>query len=299
MSSSVLPVVSLLVLFACGQDKDGASDEGGSGGSGGETPAADPVCALPAGSGEIAMGDANHDARVDVSDGVWTLRHLLNAGAAPACTDAQDLLKDGLVDIADGQALFYSLFTGIGELPDRSPDCETPTAIADVECGVLELGLDVADLSAAAGESTTAAVGVLLRSPDLDVQAWSFGVTAEGCTLTGASEGGTVIADVRLDDQGRRDMGWTRSDALDGGLTHSGVLSWRSDVVLSAREEAWRLVQLDLSLTAPASGCDTCTLAFTDTLAVGESPAVAVVVTAGGRSYTPTATGASFEICAN
>lgn len=290
----------LLGLLGCtddAKDKTPSTGEGEGEGEGEVTP--EPVCARASGAGEVGVADANHDGRVDVSDGVFTLRYLMSGGPAPACLEAQDLLRDDLVDIGDALAIFYYLYTGQVVLPDGDRiDCEAPTAIADAPCGVLEMSLDApATVSGAAGATVSAEVGVMLRSPDLDVQAWSFGVKAEGCTITGSREEGTAIADVRLDPEGRRDVGFTRSDVVTGGLTHGAVLSWKTDVVLAAQDERWRLLTLDLSATAPASGCATCTLALTGELA-GAGPEVELVVSSGGRSYTPDRVGASVEVCA-
>lgn len=288
----------LLGAAACdGEAKDKAPSEGEGEGEG--EPALEPVCAPPSGEGAVGAGDANHDGRVDVSDGVTTLRYTLNGGDAPACLDAVDLLSDDLVDLGDGLAIFYYLFTGQVELPDSDRlDCASPTPVGEASCGRLLMALDAPEkVTAAAGGAATAQVGVLLTSPDLDVQAWSFGVRAEGCTITAGAEDGTAIADVRLDPEGRRDDGFARSDVVADGLTHGAVLSWKRDVVLSAREEAWRLLTLEVGATAPSGGCITCELKLSDTLEGAKLP-VNLVVTSGGRSYTPSRESASFEVCA-
>lgn len=286
----------LLGAAACdGEAKDKAPSEG----EGEGEPALEVVCAPPSGAGEVGAGDANHDGQVNVSDGVYTLRYVLNGGDAPACLDAVDLLSDDLVDLGDGLAVFYYLFTGQVELPSSERlDCETPTPIAEAGCGRLLLALDAPEkVTAAAGSTATAQVGVMLTSPDLDVAAWSFVVRAEGCTITDGTEDGTAIADVRLDPEGRRDDGFARSDVVADGLTHGAVLSWKRDVVLSAREEPWRLLTLEVSATAPGSGCTNCELKLSDTLE-GAKLAVDLVVASGGRSYTPSRDSASFEVCA-
>lgn len=288
----------LLLPLACKDDDKGAGPAEGEGEGEGEG-ALVSVCPRAAGEGEVGVADANHDGQVDVADGVWTLRWVLNGGAAPACEDAVDLLRDELVDIGDGLAVFYYLYTGQVELPSASRmECESPTAIAEAPCGRLRLGLSGEErVTAAAGATVSATVGVELSSPDLDVQAWSFGVVAEGCTVSGASEEGTAIADKRLDPEGRRDDGFTRSDLVATGLTHGAVLSWKKDVTLGAREEPWRVLSLSLSATAPASGCTTCALTLQDGLP-GAGVAVNAVVSAGGRSYAPELRGLSFEVCA-
>lgn len=292
----LLILAPLLPLACSGGDKGATPGEGE---GEGETPLVE-VCPRASGEGEVAVADANHDGRVDISDGVWTLRSVVNAGAPPACSDAVDLLRDDLVDMSDGLAVFYYLFTGQIELPSSSRlDCSSPTAIPEAPCGRLRLGLSGEErVSGAAGAAVTTSVSVELSSLDLDVQAWSFGVIAEGCTITGATEAGTAIASVRLDPEGRRDDGFVRSDLVPTGLTHGALLSWKADVTLGAREEPWRVLKLDLGATAPESGCTSCALSFSDGLEGAGLP-VNLVVSAGGRSYTPEAEDLSVEICAD
>lgn len=305
MRLSIVRLCSLVSLLACAGDKDGAGDEGGgssggsSGGSGGSGGGeAEAVCAAPTVGGEATHGDANNDGLIDISDSVMTFRYLVAGGAAPYCADAMDFIHDDLLDLSDATSLLYVLFGADGELPSYNLDCDSPTAVADAACGVFDLSLDVSEtLSGPAGQELSATVGVLLRAPDLEVQGWSLGVSASGCSLTGISEDGTAIADRRLDTEGRRDMGWSRGDAVDGGVVHSGLVSWAGTAGLEAREEAWRLVNLSLTATAPASGCETCTLTPTGAL-TGPGPVVPLIVASGGRSYTPTTTAATVQICA-
>jgi len=297
MSPPPRVLVCALLLACSGGSKDGKPTPGEGEGEG--EAALEPVCPRASGSGEVGMADANHDGQVDVADAAWTLRYLTAGGAAPACVDAQDLLRDGLVDQSDGLAILYYLYTGQVELPTpRNLDCASPTAIADASCGRLKMALEATSpVSAAAGSTASFQVGVTLETPDLAPQGWSFGVRAEGCTITAASESGTAIADVRLDPEGHRDDGFTRTDVVSGGLTHGALLSWLSEVTLAAREEPYRLLTLELSGTTPSSGCATCALSLTGDLDGAGLP-VALVVSAGGRSYAPTTGDASVEICA-
>lgn len=294
----------LLVLLAClsgckGEPKDTPGDSADSADSGdsGDSAAATPVCAVPAGKAATDRGDTNWDGRVDVSDALWTLRHLMHGGPAPVCTDAADLLDDGILDIGDGLAVLYVLFTPDLELPRRG-SCDTTTAIPDAPCGVVQLGFEApGKVTGSAGGTATADVYVALTSPDLAVQAWSFGVAAAGCDVDATSEAGTAIADKRLDAAGKRDVGFSRADVVVGGATHAGVLSWREDVALPLQAEPWRLLALRVSAPVPSSGCTPCTLSFTDGLR-GGGLEVATVVTAGGRSYLPDRADATLQVCA-
>jgi len=284
-----LPLVALLTaLFGCKIDKAPPT---------GEIPLEE-VCAVPSGGGDLETGDANHDGLIDISDGVWTLRYMMNHGAEPACINAQDLLEDEDVDVGDALVLLYQYTLPLKFPKSSKLDCDTITPIADVACGVFDLAFDAPpSVSAAAGATATAQVGVLLTARDLDVQAWTLGVKAEGCTLSGATEPGTVIADHRLDPAGQRDDGFSRADVVDGGLTHVGLLSWKTDVTLVASPDPRRLLALNLEATAPDSGCVPCTLSYTDSLE-GPGRVVGLVMTSAGRSYVPSTQTATVDICA-
>ncbi len=67
--------------------------------------------------------DANDDARLDLSDGVFTLDYLYAAGPPPACFDAADANDDDAVDISDAVFTFAYLFLGGPEPPPPFPSC--------------------------------------------------------------------------------------------------------------------------------------------------------------------------------
>lgn len=257
----------------------------------------EPVCAVPSGDAELHAGDANHDGLSDVSDGVMTLRYVLNGGAEPACVDAQDLLREGTLDVGDALVLLYQYTLPLDFPRDGKLECDSTVAIAEAACGVFDLSFDApASVAAAPAATATAQVGVMLTSSELEVQAWTLGVKAEGCTISGSSESGSVIADVRLDPVGQRDDGFSRADVVEGGLTHVGLLSWKTDVTLAPSPTARRLLTLDVQATAPGSGCTPCTLSYTDSL-VGAGRTVGLVVTSGGRTYVPSTQEVSVDIC--
>lgn len=309
MSRPRAPLLSLFVLLACGGDggakgggggaTDGAGDGGDDGDDGGAPVEPAPVCPAASGAGDVAMGDANWDGETDIADGVWTLRSLLDGGATYACEDAQDFIRDDLIDIADALAIFYALFTDQAKVPTRSPSCATPTAIPEAPCGVLVLSVDAEpQVNGPAGQPLPFTVGVQLQSPSLEVQAWSYGLSAVGCSVSSFEEAGSVVADHRLDPEGHRDDGFVRTDVIPGGVTGAAVLSWKRDVTLAAQGDPWRVLNVGVEATVPASGCSSCTLTFSDTLAGGGAP-VALVVSAGGRSYRPDTTPSVIQICAD
>jgi polyhydroxybutyrate depolymerase len=59
-------------------------------------------------------GDANDDAKVDISDGLRILNHLFQGAQAPACADAADANDSGggALDLSDAVAIFEFLFMG-------------------------------------------------------------------------------------------------------------------------------------------------------------------------------------------
>src|SRR5690606_23963888 len=56
--------------------------------------------------------DANSDAVIDISDGVFTLLYLFAGGTAPLCSDSADADDDGIVAITDAVFIFDWLFRG-------------------------------------------------------------------------------------------------------------------------------------------------------------------------------------------
>ena len=58
------------------------------------------ICACPlvqAGDNAFLRGDSNTDARVDLSDAIFTLAYLFQGGDAPLCLDALDSNDSGEV----------------------------------------------------------------------------------------------------------------------------------------------------------------------------------------------------------
>ncbi len=64
-------------------------------------------------------GDANGDARINVSDAVYVLTYLFRNGPQPPCIDAADAHDDGTIGIADPIRILGYLF--IGDAPPAAP----------------------------------------------------------------------------------------------------------------------------------------------------------------------------------
>lgn len=69
-------------------------------------------------------GDSNADGKVNISDGVFTLRFLFQAGEAPPCLDAADSNDDGRLNLTDGIYLLRFLFQEGPPIP--APGTRTP-----------------------------------------------------------------------------------------------------------------------------------------------------------------------------
>lgn len=84
-------------------------------------------------------GDSNGAGRTDLSDVIFTLAFLFQAGEPIRCADASDANDDGSIDITDTIYLLYSLFLGTSPPPPPGPVTCGPDPTADglPECGYL------------------------------------------------------------------------------------------------------------------------------------------------------------------
>ncbi len=81
--------------------------------------------------GQFIRGNANDDARVDLSDAVYVLGHLFLGQPAPPCVKAADANDDGRMDISDAVYVLSFLFLGADPIPAPYPECGVdPTADA-------------------------------------------------------------------------------------------------------------------------------------------------------------------------
>ncbi len=72
---------------------------------------------------EFVRGNSNNDARVDLSDSVYTLSFLFSGGPTPVCMDAADSNNDSKVDISDPVYSLNFLFLGGPAIPPPYPLC--------------------------------------------------------------------------------------------------------------------------------------------------------------------------------
>jgi hypothetical protein len=73
--------------------------------------------------GPFLRGDANGDAKVDISDAIFDLAFLFGGGAEPPCLAAGDANGDGVIDISDASFSLNFQFQGGSSPPAPYPDC--------------------------------------------------------------------------------------------------------------------------------------------------------------------------------
>ncbi len=254
------------------------------------------VVAEPSGQAPTA-GDTNGDGRVDVSDGLLVLRHLMAGGARAVCQGAADTLVDRRVDLGDAFAIWYHLYAGNTVLGPMDPDwCSTYDTLPAPAEGRMEWSIDAPrKVSGEGGRAHFEAI-VELVSADLAVEAWSLGVAAEGCEISAATVSGTAGADLRDSPAGARDGGFERTDlSADGGATSAVVLGWLTPVALDPSDEPASLLVFQVE-SAVADGCAPCVLRLEDGVVGGGEPVVNVI-SVDGRSYRPELPEVEVKLC--
>lgn len=256
------------------------------------------VCTLEAAPAVPAPlgGDANGDGYVDVSDGAYLARHAMAGGPAPVCLPGVDLVPDGALNLGDVVAVWYSV--GSRTAPYRpevdAEDCPTVTRTATPPCGDgLAFGVDApAQVTGPEGGDAAVTASITLTSPTLPVEAWSFTLTAAGCTLDGGTTAGTDAADVADGTGGLRVRGVAWQSVLPAEAQVLTVLDWRNQGVLPTGGA--RVVHTFTAHGTAVSGCGTCTL----TLSAGDPVSgVESVVSAEGWRYVPALASKTVEIC--
>jgi len=89
---------------------------------------------------DFRRGDANGDAKVNITDPIQVLGYLFLGGTRPACFDAADADDNGALELTDAVRVLGYLFLGSGTIPAPGPDAcgadPTPDkAGADFGCG--------------------------------------------------------------------------------------------------------------------------------------------------------------------
>lgn len=255
------------------------------------------VAAAPSGQ-TPEVGDTNGDGAIDLSDGLFVLRHLMAGGSRSVCQGAADTLPDRRVDLGDAFAIWYHLYAGNTALGPMDPAwCSAWDTLPAPAEGRMALTLDaprkaVAEAGVAGFEAT-----VQLQSEDLAVEGWSLAAAAEGCQITSATVAGTEGADLRDSPAGARDGGFERTDlGPDGAATSAVVLGWLTPVALSPSDEPVDLLILKVQANVD-EGCVRCTVRLEDG-GVGGGLPVDNVISVGGRSYRPELPEVEVKLCA-
>ena len=82
----------------------------------------------------FVRGDANRDAYVNISDAVFTLSYLFQAGRPPTCFDAADANDDGGLNISDPIYTLNALFVGGPPHSSPWPSCGPDPTDDDLGC---------------------------------------------------------------------------------------------------------------------------------------------------------------------
>ncbi len=82
---------------------------------------------------KFIRGDSNQDAKVDISDVIYSLNYLFKNGPDPACLDAADANDDGQIDISDAVRILLYLFSG-QTLPLPNPNPGLDPTVDNLGC---------------------------------------------------------------------------------------------------------------------------------------------------------------------
>ena len=69
-------------------------------------------------------GDANADGEVNLTDAIFTLQWLFQAGDAPPCLASADANADGFIDISDPTFTLNFLYVGGAPYPADPENCD-------------------------------------------------------------------------------------------------------------------------------------------------------------------------------
>lgn len=257
------------------------------------------TCTAPAAPAAAPVGgDANGDGVVDVSDGVYIARSILASGPPPVCAAAVDLVPDGEVNLGDIPAIWYAIGPRTAPyLPNvTAEDCPTVARTTEPSCGDgLALGVSApAQVEGADGAEVEFAATVTLTAPTQAIEAWSFTVVAEGCTIGASTTSGTLAADVGDGTGGLRGDGMAWQDSTGAEAHVLTVLDWRTQAALPIGGPS-AVHTLTVRGTASAA-CSPCALS----LVAGDPVAgVETVVTTGGWRYIPELGSTTVKLCAS
>ena len=266
-------LIVVLILAACKKDSTPADDG-----------AAQSTELCPRAASTPVAGDANGDGIVDIADAVAIVRAAADGGAAPACTSAVDLIPDGTTQLDDGFSLLIHLFEDGFSLP--SAGCDEDSSWAPPACSAGAVSV-VAPTSASGSFSAQVSV-----SSDLEVEAWSFGLTAAGCTITAATTDGTIAEPEPRGGPGLRATGFDATFVSDDGATTGVVLALMDRRVLPSGQ-AHTLLQVEVE---PDSSTCSCSLTLDSGPTTIGQPVQAVVV-ADGFAYPLPQTTVSVDTC--
>jgi hypothetical protein len=92
------------------------------------------VHAKGGGGPTFIRGNANADASINITDGIYILNYLFLGGPRPPCLDAADANNDSTVNITDGIYVLNFLFLGGLKPPAPHPACGPDSGDDNVSC---------------------------------------------------------------------------------------------------------------------------------------------------------------------
>ncbi len=293
--SMVLGVGVLVSRMFDGVSKTAAA-EGGQGG-GADTP--------------FRRGDVDQDGEVTIADSDAIVDYK-EIGTQLACMKAADVDGNGDPRFSDLFQLFFFLLRdsppppppfeeiGLDPTPDSLPcDAYDPVPLTRSE-EVLLTFRDPGDNAGSPGEEVVLRVRAQVLPVSVPVSSWSFGIAADGCEIIGVTQEGTVSEDSDHGGLVRGSLTWSEisSDGRHGAL--SGVLlngsccpPPGSELPVGAAQD---VLDLQVRVTVPPSGCRECTLSYVEGLR-GSGQPVLIRVRTNGRTILPSLETLSFKVC--
>lgn len=271
-------------------DRDGGTvRDGGSGERDAGAIEVAQACAPP--NAELQRGDINGDGHVNVADAIALESHRYRGGRAPVCEPAADFNRDGRVEADDSHAITSWLTTGAHPLSGNfnSRACDPVAEYwENAPCAPIAWKW----MEPQKRGTMRATIQVAIEHPTTDIQGWSVGFAADGCTIDAISNQGTIAAEVWDDPPGIRHLGYSASVPLPDGAISVVKLSFNEPVILAASAAPTPVLTLSVS----AEACGRCTLGTFEGLRWTGQPIENVFV-AEGVGYAPEPASTQFDIC--
>lgn len=202
-------------------------------------------------------------------------------------------------------------FPDIGLDPDPNPtpdgfastcDAYSPVFLTSTGDVILAF-VDSGEQAGSPGTQFSVRVRAQTRPVAVPVSTWSFGIVAEGCKIVGTTYEGTVAEDANI---GNRATNQKLGIAFAETLAEGGAISFVTfDYPLPRFEDcatelsvgtAHDVLELEVRVTVPPSGCQECVLSYVEGLR-GSGQPVAIRARTTGRTILPSLESLRFNVC--